>query len=223
MKKQPLWKKSSRVFHERAREYDSWFNSNLLFEIEKSAIGELPIQLSTFQPSLEIGCGPGRFGEALQIEYGIDPATAPLQLARMRKMKCCNGIGEALPFIPNSFGSVYLLFTLCFLENPAQTLIECRRVLKKNGILIIGFIPANSLWGMNLQKKKEEGNEFYKYCNFYGCSDVLEMLSRAGFEILHTISSLFQSPDNLSQLEYGRPGFDTKAGFIALAAKTINS
>ena len=223
MKKPPLWKKCSRVFHEQAREYDSWFDSNLLFEIEKSAIRELPIQPSTCRPSLEIGCGTGRFGEALQIEYGIDPATGPLQLARSRGMKCSNGIGEALPFTHDAFGSVYLLFTLCFLENPAQALIECRRVLKKDGMLIIGFIPASSSWGISLQKKKEEGNEFYKYCTFYGCSNVLEMLSMAGFEVLHSISSLFQSPDDLSQVEYGQPGLDTRAGFIALAAKAINS
>jgi len=215
----PLWKKCSRVFHERAQEYDSWFNSNLLFQIEKLAIRTLPIQPR--QPSLEIGCGPGRFGEALQIEFGIDPALAPLQLARERGMSCCNGVGEALPFAPNTFNSIYLLFTLCFLEDPKQTLTECRTILKKNGLLIIGFIPANSSWGKNLQQKKEEGNEFYNYCCFYGCADVLEMLSTVGFEVISSISSLFQSPDNLSQLEYGQHGFDPEAGFIVLAAKAL--
>lgn len=215
----PLWKKSSQVFQECAREYDNWFDSSLLFEIEKAAINKLPIQPP--RPSLEIGCGPGRFGKAMQIDYGIDPALAPLEFARNRGIECCVGIGETLPFLSNSFRSVYLLFTLCFLENPIHTLTECRRILKKNGLLIVGFIPGASSWGLSLQQKKKEGNRFYKYCTFYGSSEILEMLSITKFKVVSSVSSLFQPPGNLNRFEYGQSGLHPKAGFVVLAAKAL--
>ena len=151
----PQWQHSSQVFHERAEEYDSWFENSLLFAIEKAAIQSLNIAFS--RPALEIGVGPGRFAEALQIPFGIDPAFAPLVLAQKRGISTCQAIAEELPFASSSLGAIFLLFTLCFLESPTRFLQECGRVLRPEAPLVIGFVPAGSAWGQNLLRKKETG------------------------------------------------------------------
>ena len=76
MEKEPFWRQAAGVFDERAAEYDGWFEDSLLFSIECAALQELVTPL--LGPKLEVGVGPGRFAEALGVEFGVDPALAPL-------------------------------------------------------------------------------------------------------------------------------------------------
>ncbi len=108
--------KAAQPFNEHAREYDNWYDSSPLFDIELEAIRATTVQL--MQPGLEIGVGPGRFAQALNIEFGLDPALSPLQLAKDRSIISINGIGEQLPVRMQSIGTVFLFFTLCFLTDP---------------------------------------------------------------------------------------------------------
>lgn len=159
------WRNSSAIFHSHAAEYDSWFADNPLFTIETTAIRALPCVIQP--PALEIGVGPGHFAAALGSNFGIDPAAAPLKKARERGILACQAIGEALPFCENSFATVSLFFTLCFLQNPATVLQESRRVLQRHGHLILGIVPATSVWGKYLQKKKEADHPFYQHAHFF--------------------------------------------------------
>ena len=145
------WRKSAAVFHERALEYDSWFEDSLLFDIEVAAIQALEIPLSV--PALEIGVGPGRFASSFSSNFGIDPANAPLHLAAARKIRVCQAVGEALPFTAESFSRISIFFTLCFVQDPAMVLQECHRVLKTDGKVTLGFVPVSSPWGKALLKK----------------------------------------------------------------------
>lgn len=219
-KKTPLWQHNSQVFHERAEEYDTWFDNSLLFAIEKAAIESLAINFS--QPALEIGVGPGRFAEALQIPFGIDPALSPLSLAKRRGVCTCQAIGEDLPFANSSLGAIFLLFTLCFLESPARFLMECGRVLQPDAHLLIGFVPAGSAWGQNLLRKKEQGHPFYQTARFSTVAQVQKLLTENGFHILTSASTLYQAPEELEKLEQARPGLDEQAGFVVIAARLIS-
>lgn len=208
--------KSSEVFHERAKEYDSWFNDSLLFDIETEAVRALAAPLVT--PALEIGVGPGRFAEALASGFGIDPAFASLQIAANRDIRVCQAIGEELPFCNNSIARVSLFFTLCFVQNPAAVLFESFRVLQKNGQLLLGFVPATSQWGMNLQQKKEDGHPFYEHARFFTIEEVKTLLTKQGFSLKTSVSSLYQAPGSVTQMESPRPGIDKDAGFVVFAA-----
>lgn len=84
-------------------------------------------------PFLEVGVGSGRFAEATGIEDGVDPSPALLEKARGRGVKVKLGRGEDLPYEANSFGGVFILFTLCFLDDPEKALCEAKRVLKSGG------------------------------------------------------------------------------------------
>lgn len=212
------WRQSSRIFHERAGEYDGWFENSLLFDIEKNALQSLHLPHSG--PALEIGVGPGRFAEALGIPLGIDPALAPLNLAKKRGVIPCQAIAEALPFASSSLGAVYLLFTLCFLQSPHRFFEECRRVLRPDAPLIIGFVPAGSIWGHTLLKKKESGHPFYQSARFYTIDEVIHLFTEHGFQVHSSASTLYQAPGNVTELEEVKVGLDEQAGFVIIAGTT---
>ena len=57
---------TAKVFHDHAAEYDNWFASSLVYEIELAALRSLKSII--FPPEIEIGVGPGRFARDLGIE-----------------------------------------------------------------------------------------------------------------------------------------------------------
>ena len=71
------------------------------------------------------------------------------------------------PFGGNQFGSVFLLFTDCFLEDPGLVFGECRRVMNSSGHLVVALIPGNSKWGQELAGKGRDGHILYRHARFY--------------------------------------------------------
>ncbi len=217
---QHSWCHSSRVFHEQASEYDSWFNNSLLFEIELNIIAKLPLQ--QIGPSLEIGVGPGRFARALGSNYGIDPAMAPLRLARDRDITVCRAVGEELPFRSNCLTTISLFFTLCFVQDPQNVLKESYRVLQDGGHLVLGFVPATGKWGEYLQQKKDNNHPFYRHARFLTTQEICTFLARQKFSIKASASGLYQAPGHVEQLETPQNGLDEKSGFAAILAEKGN-
>lgn len=216
MGKETFWRQAAQVFDERAEEYDAWFEESLLFAIERGALQELVTPLCG--PKLEIGVGPGRFAEALGVEFGIDPALSPLLFAKKRGVQVCQAVGEALPYGGQSVGTVLLLFTYCFLADPIPVLRECRRVLKPGGHLVLGLIVADSPWGGMLQQKKEAGHPFYQQARFYDPAEVEQCLVGCGFVVEERRSGLAQPPEALREMERSREGLVSQAGFAILVA-----
>ena len=213
---QKNWQQAARVFQERADEYDSWYEDSLLFENELAALQRVTASLPG--PRLEIGAGPGRFAEQLDITVGIDPAPAALQRGLKRGIMGIAGIGEQLPIRSKAAGTIFLLFTLCFLVDPDRVLDECQRVLKKNGRLVIGQVPALSPWGQQLENKKKKGNPYYRHARFYTIADTLTMLEQANFTLLQSCSTLLQPPEKAVKPEVSQPGINEQAGFCVLVA-----
>ncbi len=219
MGKETFWRQAARVFDERAAEYDAWFEDSLLFAIEREALQELTTPLSG--PKLEIGVGPGRFAEALGVEFGVDPALAPLAFAKKRGVRVCQAVGEALPCGGQSMRTVLLLFTFCFLVDPLPVLRECRRVLRPGGHLVLGLIVADSPWGRMLQQKKEADHPFYRQARFYAPGEVEQYLGGCGFVVEEIRSSLIQPPEALREMEHSRGGLVSQAGFAVLVAGVV--
>ena len=211
------WQQADNVFQERADEYDSWYEDSILFATELAAIQQISSPLA--EPKLELGVGPGRFAAQLGVTIGIDPAPAALRHAVSRGLSGVAGIGEQLPIRSSTAGTLFMLFTLCFLVDPLQVLAECYRVLTKEGCLVIGQIPAQSLWGRDLENKRINGNAFYKYARFYTIEQSVNLLQQAGFTLIESYSTLFQPPGKIERLEPARPGSDEQAGFCVLVAR----
>lgn len=191
---------AARVFDQRAREYDAWFEENPVFAAEVRALQGIAAPL--LPPRLEVGVGPGRFAQALGVQFGVDPALAPLHIAAGRGIRVCRAAGEALPVRDNALGTVYLLFTLCFLRDPAAVFVECRRVLRQGGHLVLGFVAAGSPLGDRIAGKKRAGHPFYRHARLYGAAEAAAALTAAGLAVVEI-----------------RPGPEEAAGMLILVAE----
>ena len=203
-----------------AEDYDNWFDTpegKVLFEMEVEAVRLLMGDIE--KPFLEIGVGTGRFAKELGIDYGIDPSHTVLEIAEKRGIKIKEAKGENLPFKDEFFGGVFILFTLCFVEDPGKVFSEAKRVLKQNGRLIVGIINRESSWGKFYLKKKEAGHPIYRYARFYSVDEIIKMAERAGVEIEAYSSTLFQQPTEMPYEEKARNELVVGAGFICILTR----
>lgn len=211
---------SSVAFDTHAAEYDQWYESDqgrALFASEVGAIRMLMFDLE--HPFLEIGVGTGRFAEKLGIDTGIDPSEPALVLARTRGISVQAATGEDLPFADGSFGAVFILFTLCFVEDPEKVLSEATRVLKPGGCVIIGIINRESAWGALYLRKAAEGHPIYGHARFLDPAELTALLARAGIRIEASASALFQPPSGDRYREDAQPGLWEYAGFLCVRAR----
>ena len=206
------------IFDPLAYEYDRWFDEEgmLIFTIESQALRELLPSLS--KPWLEIGVGSGRFAQALGIETGLDPSIKLVHIARRRGINAFGGRGENSLFDEYTFGTIFLIVTLCFVDSPVAVLREAYRVLKTEGKVVLGLVLSDSPWGHFYQAKKAEEHRFYKHAKFYSYMEVVELLEHAGFFVERTVSTLFQQPFEVKRMERPREGFHRNAGFTILVA-----
>ena len=210
----------SSPFDDAALEYDAWFDGegSLIFFIEVQAFRELLPSLA--KPWLEIGVGSGRFAQALGIQTGVDPSIKLVEMARRRGINVSLGRGEQELFDKESFGTVFLIVTLCFLDSPTDVLKEANRILMPGGKIVLGLVLKESPWGQLYQQKKEEGHRFYKYATFYRRDEVVRLMVQAGFATERIISTLFQRPGGVQNVEEPKEGYFPDAGFtIIVGAK----
>jgi len=205
-------------FDNLALEYDAWFDKegSLIFLIEVQAFKSLLPSLP--KPWLEVGVGSGRFAEALGIETGIDPSIKLLDMARERGIIGFLGRGEQELFDEESFGTVFLIVTLCFVDSPMDVLKEAKRILVPGGKIVLGLVLKDSPWGQFYRRKKDEGHRFYKYATFYRYDEVAKLLEQAGFSIEQVISALFQRPGKVKRMELPERGYFSNAGFTIISA-----
>jgi len=205
-------------FDDLALEYDAWFDKegSLIFFIEVQAFRELLPSLP--KPWLEIGVGSGRFAQALGIETGIDPSTKFVEMAKKRGISAFLGRGEQELFEEESFGTVFLIVTLCFLDSTLDVLREAKRILIPGGKIVLGLVLKESPWGQFYQAKKAQGHRFYRYAKFYRYDEVARLLVRAGFVTEKIASTLFQQPGKVKHVEEPRGGYFPDAGFTIIVA-----
>jgi len=203
-------------FNELASEYDAWFDKDgsLIFFIEIQAFKTLLPALP--RPWLEIGVGSGRFAQALGIETGIDPSIKLVKIARRRGINAFQGRGEQELFDEEPFGTVFLIVTLCFVDSPLDVLKEANRILAPGGKVVLGLVMKESPWGQFYQQKKDEGHLFYKFATFYSYDEVVLLLEQAGFMTDKIISTLFQRPDEVQNMEEPQEGYFPDGGFTII-------
>lgn len=206
------------VFDAYAEKYDRWYEKPFgmsAFNLEKACIKSVCKNLEA--PFLEIGVGTGRFAEALKIEYGIDVSAGVLKFAKKRGITVIRGGGENLPFADNSFGAVFIIVTICFVNNPLKVLEEAKRVLKNDGSIILGLILKESSWASFYKKKGEMGgNVFYRVAKFYSFKELKAIIKKAELEIEDVSSTIFQAPTEDLHFEFPRKGYYEKAGFVVI-------
>ena len=208
-------------FENVAEDYDRWYDT-----IEGAAILAAELEcLRTVAPQmqgnwLEIGVGTGRFASALGVAEGIDPSPSMLAIAARRGIATRVGTGENLPYPCELFSGVLMVAVLCFMKDVPRAFGECSRVLRPDGTLLIGHIPADGPWGRDYIRKAAEGHPIYSHAHFTTVTDVLATARATGFQLESAASGLFQSPGSPFEIPPRvQPGIVSGAGFVALALR----
>jgi SAM-dependent methyltransferase len=208
---------SYKRFEELAERYDAWFDrpdGRAIFAAEVASIKSLlPADLSGW---VEVGVGTGRFAAVLGVPEGIEPSGAMLKKAEERGIRTTQGKAEQLPYRTASLDGILLAVTLCFLDAPEEAMREFARVLKKNGLLVVGIVPAESRWGGYYQAKGKGGHPFYSVAVFYTCEQVKELAASAGFTFVRGTSTLPTGPDEELERVELRDGVDPGCGFVSM-------
>ncbi|HHF7373677.1 TPA: class I SAM-dependent methyltransferase [Legionella bozemanae] len=206
---------SVKIFNQLADNYDSWFdNHSSVFQSELEALKKV---MPKSGEGLEVGVGSGRFSAALGIKTGIEPSIKLSNLARSRGINVTEGVAESLPFQSQQFDFVLFNTVLCYLDLPLAALLEAKRVLKPNGMLIIGMIDKNSMLGRQYEATKQD-NPFYRYAHFYSVNEVLELLHEINFKEENIYQTLFSPIEEITTLDEIKSGYG-EGGFVVLSAQ----
>lgn len=206
------------VFDNIVDAYDRWYDTRegaAVFRAELECLRSLHRKHSGRW--LEIGVGTGRFAHSLNIAEGIDPSVEMLKVAAGRGVRTKAGTAEHIPFAEGTLDGILMALTLCFVADISSALQECRRVLRENGCLLLGVIPADRQWGQTYRKKADSGHPVYAAAHFRTITEVAGLVQDAGFALTSAESTLFWSPGENPQTEPRiESGICPEAGFIAL-------
>jgi ubiquinone/menaquinone biosynthesis C-methylase UbiE len=187
---------------ENVARYEAWFENNRpVFQSEIAAIREvLP-----HGTGLEVGIGTGLFARDLGIRMGNDPSEAMLTLARERGLLVYQCSGDELPFHDGYFDFILMVTTICFLDKPKAVLRECRRVVKRDGAVVIGFVDSESPVGKSYRNRASR-SVFYRDATFYSVGQVKSMLEETGFALDASRQTLFGPLKTITEVELPREG-----------------
>ncbi len=201
-----------------ADSYDAWYDSaegRAIFQAEDACLQLLvPECLGRW---LEVGVGTGRFAASLGIAEGVDPSRQMLELAEGRGVKTKQGYAEALPYPDESLDGALLALTPCFVDDGERAIRETFRVLRPNGTVLLGIVPAESPWGMAYQEMAAEGHPVYARAQFRTANEALPLARDAGLELRGAASTLLWQPEEPADSEPRiRSGVVPEAGFVGL-------
>jgi SAM-dependent methyltransferase len=127
-----------------------------------------------------VGVGSGRFAAPLGIRYSIDPSRELVRVAKRRGVEVVIGEGENLPYRAGSFDRVLMMTVICFLDDIVAAFREAFRVLKPEGILVVGFIERDGEIHRVYQHESTKGR-FLRFAKFRTFDEVIHFFKDAGF------------------------------------------
>jgi ubiquinone/menaquinone biosynthesis C-methylase UbiE len=199
------------VFDENAEEYDRWYDENeRAYQAELQAVRRM---LPGEGRVLEIGVGTGRFAAPLGVDVGVDPAGGMLDVARQRGVEVREARGEDLPFEDESFDAVLMATVDPFVDDLEAVLREAKRVLRREGVLVIAMIDLASPFGQAQEESKQE-DKFFRYATLHSADEIIGLMQSVGFDHIQTVQTLF---DGVGAFEV-RDGHGEGA-FVVIAAQ----
>src|SRR5579872_6028477 len=192
-------------FNDHVEEYDAWFEKYpQVFRSEVAAIKQL-LPDGKKRKGIEIGVGTGRFAKALGITDGIEPAPRMREAAEKRGVFVLNAKAEKLPYHSGQFEFVLMNFCISYFDDVQEALKEAYRVLKPDGVLIVGFVEKRSPLA-RLYERRALRSVFYRRARFYPATAVSKWLGKAGFRQQEMIQTLFHLPGRVKTVEAATPG-----------------
>ena len=189
-------KKIKQYYEDMANSYDSvrfeCAKEKFVDEIQRGLILDMLGNLNG-KKVLDIGCGTGRIGAHVAAHnpkadvIGVDTSKSMLKIAKnkAKKMKLKNIVFKEgdiynLKLPRGYFDVITFIRVIWHLEHPEIALNHIKKLLKKDGILIVDFLNKQSYLGMlnRIRKDKQE-----VVSEFYSVKDILELLRKSGFSI----------------------------------------
>lgn len=135
-----------------------------------------------FGSVLDVGCGIGDMLRFLPGSVGVDVNSYNVEFCRKAGLRASVMPFDRLPCDDQSFDSVLLDNVLEHIEHPSKLITEIRRVLRRNGVLVVG-VP-----GLKGQTADLDHKVYYS-------ETALEALAKkSGFKInKYTYAPLFRS------------------------------
>ena len=137
---------------------------------------------------LEIGCANGLFLDAMrqtgdwQVQ-GVDVSEAPLRFAREHLgLDVIHGSLPDAQFPSDTFDAVVMWDVLEHVHGPKETLLEIRRVLKPDGILVLR-VPQLDSWDRSIFGPYWVGWDAPRHLTVFSRHTLGRMLVRTGFRV----------------------------------------
>lgn len=222
--------KTTSAFEKEAKDFDFWFSKNEnIFESEFLAEKEL---LPDSENAISIGVGSGLFASRLGIKNGVEPSNDMAKLAREKGIDVKIGSAENIPYEDKRFNTVLLSTVLSYCENPLKALKESFRILKKEGYVVVSFLPREGSYSMLYDLASIQGQfdlerapenpyplKFIKGAEWISIEKVKKLLQEAGFINLEYIQTLTKHPRYTNEeIEEPTEGY-RKGDFVVIRAR----
>ncbi len=194
----------TKAFEKNTERYEQWFVKHKAAYL--SEIDAVRALMPTVGETLEIGVGTGRFAIPLEIKNGVEPCAKMASLAKKAGIKVIEGVAENLPFKEKSFDAALMVTTICFVDNPKQSVKEAWRVLKKNASMIMAFVDVESPLGQTYLAHQQE-SVFYQDAVFFSANEIISLMKEAGFRDLSFKQTLFHPLDEVTNKEPVKDGY----------------
>ena len=206
-------------FENHPAKYEAWFEENMFaYRSELEAVQHF---MPDHGEGVEIGVGSGKFAAPLGIKIGIEPAAAMRKIADARGIEVHDAVAERLPFKSGYFDYALMVTTICFVDDIEASFREAARILKAHGELIVGFVDRDSSLGKIYEEHKAE-NVFYREATFYSAKEVLNLLSKTGFEEAEAVQTVFGSLPEIRTVQRYKQGHG-EGGFVVIRARKASS
>ncbi|MBU2633701.1 MAG: methyltransferase domain-containing protein [Nanoarchaeota archaeon] len=135
---------------------------------------------------LDLGCGGSKIIQDLKYAIGLDLAMNKLRFIKQKKQLLIRGDATNLPFKSSSFKTIICSEIIEHIKDGNKLLDEICRVLKKDGILILGTPDYNKITWNILEKTH---NLFFKdlghvHIRKYTFNSLNKLLKEKGFKII---------------------------------------
>lgn len=176
-------------FNKTAKNYDTMHDGKFV----KCMYGEIFKRIKSAEPKriLDLGCGNGNILKMLEDNnvkanlYGLDLCENMIKECKKRlsnKVTLTVGDSENLPYDDNEFDTVVCNASFHHYIHPETVLKEIKRVLKKDGVLILGDPTSPFNWYTKLI------NFSLRYCNsgdykMYTKKEITSLLTNSGFKV----------------------------------------
>ena len=207
----------TKPFDLHTREYDDWFEKHHFAYL--SELEALRKVCPNGGRGVEIGVGSGKFAAELKIGEGCDPSEAMRKRAIERGIHAIPGVAEKLPYDSASFDFALMVTTICFVDNPLKSLREIHRILKPEGVFIVGFVDRNSHLGkhyLTIQQK----SRFYREATFFSAEEIFNLLDNSGFYMQKTRQTIFSSLEMITSIQKSKPGYNEGSFVVVKAMRT---